>query len=155
MKTLKALLDFVLFSASEKVIFFKNVLLCLTANPAFQNPDVPLAEANTAVDNFELALLAAADGSHTAISLMHDSEKAVTLKFRNLALYVTRLSEGDASKILSSGFNVSSQPITKDKPILSVTDGTHRGTAKGSLKSVPKSGAYVWEINHNYNGVLS
>ena len=147
MQTLKVLLTFVLYSVSEKVTFFRHVLDELTSNPLYTNPDVPLSEAKIAVDNLELAILAAQDGSHTAISLMHDSEKACTLVFRNLAAYVNRVANGNESKILSSGFHSSNPYPSRTKAVLTIIDGPHSGSAKGTNKSVPKAGSYIWEIN--------
>ena len=78
MTTTKALLDFVSFPLKTKLIFFRIVLARLTNNPNFPTPDIPLAILKVAVDNFELAILAADDGSHTAKSAMHASDEAVT-----------------------------------------------------------------------------
>ena len=147
MQTLKVLLTFVLYSVRDKVTFFRHILEEMTANPLYPTPDVSLAEAKLAIDHFEAAILAAQDGSHTAISLMHDSEKACTLLFRHIASYVNRIANGDESKILSSGFHCSTPYPTRDKPVLAITDGSHSGSAIGTNKSVPKAGSYVWEIN--------
>jgi len=74
-KKIKALLDFNKFSIAEKIYFFRNVIAKLTDNPFFPNPDVPLSELKALFDDFEAAMLAAKDGSHTAVSAMHDKEK--------------------------------------------------------------------------------
>lgn len=66
MKKTKALLDFTKFSLAEKIIFFRNVIDKLTDNPFFPNPDIHLTELQVQVDDFEVAMLAAKDSSHTA-----------------------------------------------------------------------------------------
>ena len=154
MKIFKVLLDFVIFAVNDKVTFYRLILAQLTANPNYPTPDVSLYEAKAAVDAFELAILAAQDGSHTAISIMHDLDKSTTLIFRNLAHYVNRVANGDESKILSSGFNCSKQPVLHDKPALTVKDGPKSGTVILDAKKHPKGGAYKWQKSIKENPQL-
>ncbi|MEI6544378.1 MAG: hypothetical protein WCL60_12740, partial [Methylococcales bacterium] len=95
MKTFIALLDFVSIPIKTKPTYFNNVITHLTNNPFYTTPDVPLETLQLAVDNLELAILAAADGSHPAISAMHDSADAVTLLFKHTVAYVNRIANGD------------------------------------------------------------
>ncbi len=145
MKTIKALLDFVTMPFRSKPTFFYSVIDHMTGNPDYTDPDIPLATLKLAVDNFALAILAAEDGSHTAISARNDSEIAVTLLFKNTVGYVNRVSNGNLTKILGSGFTPSSQPSPREKAILAITDGPHSGTAKGTTQYVNNAGAYTWE----------
>ena len=46
----------------------------------------------------------------------------------------------------SSGFNVSSQPASRDKAELAIKDGPHSGSAKVVRKTIPKAGSYRWDI---------
>ena len=145
MKTIIALLDFVTIPIKTKPTYFKNVITHLTNNPVYTTPDIPLETLQLAVDNLELAILAAADGSHPAISAMHDSADAATLLFKNTVGYVNRIANGDLTKILSSGFNASSQPAARDKQVLTLSDGPRSGTAKATTQPVEHAGAYSWE----------
>lgn len=61
MKKLKAILDFIQFTVTAKIAFYRNVIAKLTGNPLFPEPDVPLTEAKTAVDKLEAAVLDAKD----------------------------------------------------------------------------------------------
>ena len=63
----------------------------------FPTPDVSLADATKAVDALETAYLAAKDGSHTAVALMHDAEDAADNLFRILVAYVDRIADGSES----------------------------------------------------------
>ena len=146
MRKFKVLLDFAQFSVSTKLIFLRNIVLRLTNNPFYTTPDIPLADAKIALDLFEAAILAAKDGSHTAISAMHDHDKKVTLMFINEAHYVDRIANGDETKILSSGFNISKQPVSIDKAVLTVTDGPYSGSVKLDANTVPRSSAFVWKM---------
>ena len=108
MKTIKVLLDFATFSVTEKVTFYRNIIDKLTDNPAFTNPDVPLSEVKSIVDQFEASIVAARDGSHLAVSTMHDHEKTTVSVFKALAHYVDKIADGNVTLIWSSGFHQSS-----------------------------------------------
>jgi len=98
------------------------------------------------VDKFEAAIQAAKDGAHTAISIMHDAEKAADADFRILAHFVDQIADGDETKLLSSGFHPSKQPVPPQKPILAVFDGIHPGCAKLVAKAHENGGAYIWQL---------
>jgi len=146
MKRIKVLLDFIKLVVAEKIVFYRNVLTKLSNNPSFPDPDVSLDEAKTAVDTLEASSIAAKDGSHTAISKLHDDEDAADEIFRILAAYTDRTSAGDETKILSSGFHASNQPIPIQKATLAVENGTHSGSVKLIAKAVEKAGSYIWQM---------
>lgn len=145
MKRIKILLDFLKLSIAEKIAFYRNVIAKLTGNPDFPTPDVPLAEAKTAVDKLEESYLASKDGGRTAIALMHDQEAAADTIFRKLAGYVDRISDSEEAKMLGSGFSISRQPASIQKATLSVEDGDKSGCVKLVAKAVDKAGAYIWQ----------
>ncbi len=145
MKIFKVLLDFVLFAVTDKITFFRSVISQLTANPTYPSPEPTLAELKVAVDNFELAILAAKEGGPTAKSAMRDAEKTATSLFRNEAYYVDKEAKGDETKILSSGFHPTKQPVLHDKLPLTVTDGRNSGAVNLDAKKHEKGGAYIWQ----------
>lgn len=145
MRKNKALLDFIKFSESAKVIFYRHAIEQLTGNVFFPTPDVPLAEATASVDALEAAILAAANGDHVAIAAMHAQTELTDNLFRNLVAYVNRIADGDETKILSSGFHESMQPATANKPVLAVNDGANSGSVQLVAKAVEKAGAYFWQ----------
>ncbi len=108
MKKIKVLVDFIQFSVAVKVAFYRNVIAKLTDNPDYPSPDVPLVEAKAAVDNFEAAIVAAKDGSHTAVSAMHGVETRTDGVFTILAHYVDRVAAGDETKISTCTISLSS-----------------------------------------------
>ena len=67
MKQAKVLFDFVLFALNLKVIFFRTVLLRLTGNPFFTDPDVSLNDAKIATDLLDNAIQASQDGGASAV----------------------------------------------------------------------------------------
>jgi quinolinate synthase len=146
MKIIHVTYDFVRFSPIEKIPFYRNVISRLTDNPYFITPDVSLIDANAAIDALEQAVIAASDGGRVAISLMHDQEKAVEVPFRHLAAYVERMAAGDETKILSSGFHHSRQPVIHPKAILAVYDGEHSGSVHLVAKAVPRARSYHFRM---------
>ena len=145
MKKIKVLLDFIKLSIVEKIAFYRNIIDKLTDNPTYPTPEVPLTEAKTAIDALEASYVASRDGSHTAISAMHDNEIATDTLFYKLAAYVEKVAEGDQTKILSSGFRESRQPTLPQKPQLAAGDGANTGSVKLTAKAVDKAGAYIWQ----------
>jgi hypothetical protein len=146
MKKLKALLDFIQLSVIAKIAFYRSVLAHLTNNETFPNPDTPLAEANTVVDVFETAYQATLDGSHTAVSAMHDAEDNADALFRILVAYVNRIADGNETQILSSGFHVSKQSGSIQKPELDAQNGDKSGNVWLVARAVDKAGAYIWQF---------
>ena len=91
MKKIQILWDFIRLSVTEKVAFYRNVIAKLTDNPTYPSPPIALSDAKTAVDTLDASIIAARDGSHFAVSTMHDNEKAADAIFRALAI-VTQIS---------------------------------------------------------------
>jgi len=145
MKKIKALLDFIQLSVAAKIAFCRNVITKLTGNITFSSPDVPMTEVKAAVDALDDAFLASKDGSHTAVSAMHDAEEKVDNLFRLLAAYVDRIAAGNETEILSTGFHVSKQSGTVQKPELSAQDGDNSGNVWLVARAVEKAGAYIWQ----------
>ncbi len=146
MRRLKALLDFIQFSIPVKIAFYYNVIVKLTGNTKFPNPDVSLTEAKAVIDILEASYLATKDGSHTAVSAMYDAEENADSIFRILVAYVNRMADGNETAILSSGFHISKQPTSIQKPLLSVVDGDNSGCVYLVARAIDKAGAYIWQI---------
>ena len=146
MKKLKVLLDFIKLIVPKKIPFYRNVITKLTNNPTFPNPDYPLADAKTVVDNLEVSYIAAKDGSHLAVAKLHADEAVADEVFRILAGYTGRIAAGDETLILSAGFHATNQPTPIQKAILAVLDGTNSGSARLAAKAVDKAGSYIWQF---------
>ena len=145
MKRIKVLLSFIKLSIAIKIAFYRNVVAKLTGNAAFPTTDVPLTEATAVTDALEKAQIAAQDGSHTAIALLHEAETKADSVFRILAANVERVADGDEAVILSTGFEPSSQPEAHQKAALTVLDGSHSGSVKLVAKAMRNAGAYLWQ----------
>ncbi len=146
MRKSKPLLDFIKLQPEVKVTFYRNIALQFASNPLFSTTDVSLADMKAAIDQFEAAILASQDGSRTAKAVMHDCEAAADKMFHIVLNYVDRIADGDETVIISSGFNVSSQPVPHQKSILTVTDGGHSGSVKLTGTLGPDGVACEWQM---------
>ena len=139
----KVLLSFTLIAPPEKASYYRNVVAKFTGNALFPTPIISLADLNTALDKFEADILAARDGGHLAVAVMHDSEIAIDKMFRSLAHYVDMIADGDETIILSAGFQASKDTAARVKSPLTAHDGDHSGTIKISYKANERAGAYI------------
>ncbi len=146
MRKSKVILDFIKFIDAVKAEFYLNVIAKLTGNVYFLVPDVPLADAVLVVNKMQAAIIAAEDGGYTAKSRLNDVILEADLIFTRLAHYVDRLANGDETKILSSGFHESKQPVLYNKPALAVLDGDHLGSVKLVGKQDPRGRACIWQM---------
>ncbi|MBP1641129.1 MAG: hypothetical protein H6Q17_2712 [Bacteroidetes bacterium] len=145
MKRIKVLLSFIKLAVASKIAFYRNVVTKMTGNAAIPTTDVPLTEATAVTDGLEKAQIAAQDGSHTAIALLHEAEAKADAVFRILAANVDRVADGDEAIILSTGFEPSSQPEAHQKAALTAVDGSHSGSVKLVAKAIRNAGAYLWQ----------
>ena len=87
-------------------------------------------------------MLVAKDGSHTAVSAMHDKEKTTDNTFHILANYIDKIADGDETQVLSSGFHVSKQPTPRQKPILEAIKDLHSGSLKLIARAILDARSY-------------
>jgi hypothetical protein len=145
MRKVKVVLDFLKFPVSEKIIFYRNVITSLTGNPAFATPDVSLTNLTTVLTAFEQAEDEASDGARTSIALRNQAEEVADKAFRKEAMYVDRISDGDAAIILSSGFHLSKQPEPAQRPLFEAEAGNNSGEIILTRKAQPGAKSYVWQ----------
>jgi len=126
---------------------YHNVIAKLTGNPTFMSPDPTLAEALALLTQLEAAIVSASDGSHTAISALHDYELATDKVFRGLALYVDKIADGDETKILSAGFQANNDRAPRVKVPLLANDGSHSGCVNLISDTHPKGCAYIFRFS--------
>ena len=146
MRKPKVTVDFIKYSPVNKASHYHTVIDHMTNNSLFSTPDASMIDAQKAVDALDKAILAAADGSHLAISAMNDAVAAADAVFRILAAYVERIALGDETSILSSGFHFSKQPVFANKETLVARDGSHSGSVLLDTIRVDRGVTYVWQM---------
>ncbi len=126
----------------------QEILAALTGNAAFPTPQPPLADVQTALDEFEAAMLAAANRDHIKIELKNLKREALLAQLNRLAQYVQVSSDGGMEKMLSSGFDLSKTrgpvgPLPKPSGFKVSAIGT--GTMKLSLNAIDGADNYQYE----------
>jgi hypothetical protein len=100
-------------TALEKVALARQVVTGMTGNASFTTPAPALTAITTAATALETAYnaaLTARTASKTATSTVTDKENALVALLNQEAAYVQNASDGDATKIESSGFDVANRP---------------------------------------------
>ena len=146
MRKPKVTVDFIKFSPVNKASHYHTVIDHMTNNPLYPTPDATLIDAQKVVDALDKAILAAADGSHLAISALNDAVATADAVFRILAAYVERIALGDETSIISSGFHFSKQPTPRNKEILVAKNGSHSGSVLLDTLRVERGVVYVWQM---------
>jgi hypothetical protein len=82
MKKPKVTVDFIKYSPVNKANHYHSVINHMSNNPLFPTLDASLIDAQKVVDVLDKAILAAADGSHLAISTLNDAVAAADAVFR-------------------------------------------------------------------------
>ena len=91
--------------------------------------------------------MAAKEGGATAVSAMHDAAERADTLYRNLAhYYVERITAGDETTLLSSGYHISKQPVKTPKSELSAFDGEHSDSVRLVAKVLDGAVAYLWQM---------
>lgn len=92
------------------VLFTRRIINKMTGNPSFPTPQPALADLDTKLTEFENLATEAIDGSKAEVYSRNESSKGLKTMLRTLANYVSLTAVGDGVIILSSGFDVRSEP---------------------------------------------
>lgn len=139
----KVLLSFIQIAPPAKASYYRNVVAKVTDNALLPRPVPSLAEINAALEKFEADIIAARDGGHIPVAVMHDTETAIDKMFRILAHYVESVADGDETTILSAGFQATKDLTPRVKLPLTVRDGDHSGSVKLDYKANERAGSYI------------
>jgi len=146
MKKVRVIFDFIQLTIPEKIARGRNVIAEMTENPAFPNPDVSLDALKEATDLLETRYLNARNGGKESTVLMHQAEDAWDDDMRILGRYVERIAGDDSAIVLSSGFNLTKQPIPAQRAEFSVEAGKNSGSVILRRQAVPGAKSYIWQI---------
>ncbi|MDD2798441.1 MAG: hypothetical protein PHV20_07610 [Bacteroidales bacterium] len=145
MKKEKVVLDFTRITIVQKCEFGRNVVLKMTNNAKFVNPDVALADLNAKTDLLEQRSIIALSGGKEATALMHQTEAEWDDLMRKMAKYVDRIADGDGAVILNAGFNLAKQATPSSRPEFSVELGDKSGTVALRRQKVDGAKSYIWQ----------
>ena len=125
-----------------------TIISSMTGNAFFPTPVPALATLQTASDAYSDALIKASTGNRSDIAAKNEKREALTGLLRSLSTYVNLTANGDATMLLSSGFDVSKdrEPVVITKPEnLKVENGNSSGELLVSVTAVKGAYAYLHE----------
>ncbi|RZF61362.1 hypothetical protein [Sphingobacterium corticibacterium] len=140
--------------ASDEAVLAKGktVLLAMTNNPNFENPNPALAALVEVVDTYEQKLSVARwrRRSTEDTTIKNEARNAVEKMLKRLAFYVTHAADGSLSVLLSSGFDVSGLPQKKDAPTgvtgVNLRDGGQSGQMRLDFDKNKLAKIYEYQI---------
>jgi predicted phage tail protein len=147
-------LNFARLSIAEKIARVRQIVLSMTNNAHFPNPQPPLAVLTAAADALEQAesdTQAARQEVKTKTTIRNTKEDDLTRLVSQQVGHVTAVSGGDEAVIQSAGMDVRATPAASsiaDHPnALGATAGDHDGSMDLAWDSVADAASYVIETS--------
>jgi len=141
-------------SITEKIAKGRQIVTAMTDNARFANPNPPLSDVTTALDDLEkaFALLQAARSDVTTKTVSQDNaETKLDQTLTQLAGYVESVAGKDDTVITSAGLETKSSPSAPTVPTapqgLSATTGEHEGEISLTWKPVANARSYIIEFS--------
>jgi len=144
----KVLINFSRYSDGGFQSKVQTIISSMTENPNFPTPIPSVADITNGYEDYTEALDAARTGNHADIAAKNTIRQGLTDQLRSMAANVNSTADGDRSKLLTSGFDVSKEkePVVITKPEnLQVSNGINAGDLNVSVKRVKGATSYVHE----------
>ena len=139
---------------TEKIARGRQIVTAMTNNASFPNPQPPLADITTAVDDLDktFASVQAAKSEITTRVVAQDNAEAKLMQvLTQLAGYVESVAGKDDALIASAGMETKASRSAPTAPTipqgLSATAGEHDGVINLSWKPVPNARSYAIEFS--------
>ena len=143
-------------TVTEKIAKGRQIVTAMSNNPSFPNPNPPLTEVTTALDELTqaFALVQAAKSEVTTRVVTQDNVGAkVDEVLTKLASYVESVAGKDETLITSPGMVTKSSPSSPSLPsvpqALSASAGEHEGEIDLVWKAVPNARSYTIESSQD------
>lgn len=147
-KAIRALLDFMRYPPSKLKIFALSIYQGMSGNPRFPEPLVSMEILKSQIDALSTWIVAAMDGSRTAIAKRNVAGHELKMTLRLLAGYVEYVAGRDMPAFLSSRFkpdpNTRTNPAPLSESIRKIMFGDRSGELK--LRAVDVSGASSYQV---------
>ena len=147
MRMKRILLSFWRLVAPALIVFGRSVHTKMYNNPYFVTPNPTLASLKTALDDTETKAAIAKDGSKQDKSDLKESKKKSVNILRQLAWYVEGIADGNENILISSGFELSKEPIPSQRDDFWIIAGVGSGEMTIGCVAFPRAGAYIWQVS--------
>lgn len=153
MKTLIAKLELSKKTDLELAEYAQDKITKITGNPSFPTPNPQLSAIQTKLNEYMAAIVQADEGTKADTQHKNDLRADLEDMLRELAQYCITASNGNASKFLSSGFDLKGEKtpvgILPAPENLILSDGEQPGEIKLDWNPVKKAKSYVVQINED------
>jgi hypothetical protein len=141
----KPIVNYQKYSVLEFIDLVRYVIQCMTGNANFASPNPPLDELGDKDDKLAVAELKARGGTPDDTQDMYDKRAELEHLFEKEGLYIYLITDGDETKMLSSGYPLTSEDIAPAKhPIFWLKQGPNPGEILAGCKAVKGAKAYIW-----------
>ena len=125
------------------------ILEQMTGNASFASPTPTLAELQTAISTYSLALVAAAGLDRTQVAIKNEVRQALEVLLGKLGMYVMNVALGDTAMLTGSGFtlNKTGETMYIDNPgNVTLSNGITSGELVASVVAVKGAKSYLYEL---------
>jgi len=141
-------------SVTDKIAKGRQIVTAMTNNPSFANPNPPLPDVTTVLDDLEkaFALVQASRSEVTTKTVTQDNAEAkLDQTLTQLAGYVESIAGKDDTIITSAGMETKAAPSASSVPVapqgLGATAGEHEGEINLTWKPVANARSYILEFS--------
>lgn len=149
MKMQKISTSFANFSDANLEQKAEYILEQMTGNASFASPTPTLAELQTAISTYSLALVAAAGLDRTQVAIKNEARQALEVILGKLGMYVMNVALGNIAMLTGSGYtlNKNGETVYIDNPgNVSISNGVTSGELVASVVAVKGAKSYLHQI---------
>jgi hypothetical protein len=141
--------SFLRYADSDLSVKADYILVSMTGNANFANPEPPLAAVQTALDAYNAALTASKTRNAEQVAIKNEKRAVLEGLLTKLALWVQLHSDGSEAVLLSSGFDLAKKRVPVGilaKPQNFVAKAAvGKGSVRLSLERIHGADSYVFE----------
>ncbi len=143
----RIILNFMRFAVAVLIVFGRSVHAHMSDNEHFVTPNPTLPNIKAAIDDMETKAALAKNGSKQDKSNLKEARKKVVNLLRLSAWYVEGIAQGNENILISSGFELSKEPIPSQRDDFWIIAGVASGEMTIGCVAFPKAGAYIWQVS--------
>lgn len=130
----------------------KSILIAMTDNPSYLQPEPTLPVVQTALDGLVVSVADAANGGVVLTALKNDRRAALVALLRQLASYVQVACKGDLTVLLTSNFPIQKPQrspigVLPAPNIIAVTLGSRSGELNANASPITGAAIYNWRLS--------
>ena len=149
MKMQKISTSFANFSDANLEQKAEYILEQMTGNKSFALPAPTLAELQSAITTYSLALIAAAGLDRTQVAIKNEARQTLEITLGKLGMYVMNVALGNTAMLTGSGYtlNKPGEQVYIDNPgNVSIANGVTSGELVASVVAVKGAKSYLHQI---------